>query len=810
MVKNAIYNIILSKRVILVVCIIFIISFILSFVAPIFSNAANGSYTQTVKSGIENFPVEYQAALSEIKESHPNWNFDAYYTGIDWSDLLANETDHGHNRIYYTSDASWKCSCGNVQSRYACASSGIIGYYLDPRNFLNEVNIFQFLEISYNPNIHTIEGVQACVKNTFLDNNVTFNLNGQNRTMSYAQIILDAAKASGMSPYSIKSKIIQEVGAGTKSNGTYINYNGSVSGNVSGYEGIYNFYNYGAYDNASSPIIAGLQTAKSLGWNNQYTAIVEGAKLLADQYTNAGQNTQYFYKWDVVGTSILRSGNTMTVYGSQLFTHQYMTNIQDPTNQSSSIYNTYVRNDLIDNQLNFIIPIYNNMPETVKKPTSLSSKDGELYYANVNDAVNVRALPTTSSDKIGSLTKDTIVVMLQKNVDFANGYSWDKIKLSNGKIGYVAGIYLAPYSITNSNEKGVAKAKVTADILRVRRGTSIDSVLVTRLYQDNIVTILQKNVAVSNGYTWYKIQTSDGNIGYAVADFLQIIDEDTQIGTPVNERGIMTGDNVNIREEPTKYSKSLGKLNSGEQVTINALNCRNADGYTWVKITTDSGITGYIVNIYITEIQNTQDTSKELSIPAITTDNVNLRQEANTTSSILCTIPNGTSVTILQKDVVNAGGYIWYKIRNIDGKEGYVAKDFIKEQDSTNIITSDNIDLAPDFIVSQLKSIIATDNYEVTDRNGNVIDKNSKLGTGYKVMDKNSKVSHMIVIHGDVNGDANITPSDYVRIKNYIMGTSNLDDISKLGADVNKDGKITPSDYVRIKNHIMGTSKISI
>ena len=57
---------------------------------------------------------------------------------------------------------------------------------------------------------------------------------------------------------------------------------------------------------------------------------------------------------------------------------------------------------------------------------------------------------------------------------------------------------------------------------------------------------------------------------------------------------------------------------------------------------------------------------------------------------------------------------------------------------------------------------------------------------------------------GDVNGDGKITSSDYVLIKDYIMGNSELSDTAKKAADYNQDGKITSSDYVLIKDYIMG------
>ena len=431
------------KKIFILLIIVAILSI---FIIPINSAYAATTYTQSLKSGISNFPKEYQDALNQIKKLHPNWNFEAYYTGIPWNSVVLNETGtHGRNRVINSSDLSWKCSCGNVASGYACASEGIVKYYLDPRNFLNEVNIFQFLEISYNSKIHNIAGIKNAVKGTFLDKNVTYKQiekvkdeNGQENeeeieyTKHYAEIILEAAQKSNMSPYSIVTKIIQEVGT---------NGSNSVSGTYEGYTGYYNFYNLGAYDTGNA-IVNALKYARDKGWNNQYKAIIEGAQEIANSYTNAGQNTAYFYKWDVVGTKILKSGQTQTASSSDMFWHQYMTNVQDPTSQSKTLYNTYVKNNVIDEGLNFIIPVYDNMPTENAMPSGLTTDDGDLYYVNCTDGLAIRETPSTSGKKLGTLYKNTLVVMLGRECKEANGYKWDKVKLSNGVTGYVASKYL--------------------------------------------------------------------------------------------------------------------------------------------------------------------------------------------------------------------------------------------------------------------------------------------------------------------------------------------------------------------------------
>ena len=542
---------------------------------------AASEYTQTVKSGINAFPEDYQVYLREIQQDHPNWTFDAYYTGIDWNELVANETDHGHNRVHNSSNALWKCSCGNVATGYACASADITKYYLDPRNFLgNDVKVFQFLEISYNEKIHTTQGISSVIRGTFMENKKVW-VNEQGREMSYEEIILEAAKQSKMSPYSIATKIIQEVGSKGSD---------SVTGTYPGYEGYYNFYNYAASD-GGSPIAKGLEYAKNgkdgmtgedrarllLPWNNQYRAIVGGAKLLANSYTNAGQNTAYFYKWDVVGTSILKAGQTQTISSSKCFRHQYMTNIQDPASQSSKLYATYTDANIIDEKLNFVIPVYNNMPKANKFPTNLTSNDGKLYYMT-GTAVKVRSAPTTSGTVLATMnTLDEVVAVIERKCANANGYDWDKVKISSGIVGYMASKYLAPC-------------------------------------------------------------------------------EDTKVAQ-------IEGNNVKA-------------------------------------------------------------------------------------------IPNATV-----KSVVSELGFT---------------------------------------------------SYEVVSADGNKKAEGDKVGTGYKLKDKNNNKEYTLVVMGDVNGDTQITSADYVRIKNKLRGKTTLNDSQNKSADVNGDGQITSADYVRTKNVLRGQAEICI
>lgn len=417
---------------------LFIVMICIMLLTPILiipNNVEATTYTQTVKQGIENFPLDYQEKLLELQELYPNWKFTAYYTGLTWGEFMAGENSrHYTNSVHKNSNSLWKCDCGILKSGYVCASKAITAFYADPRNFLGESSIFQFLEMSYNENVHTEEAVKGIIASSFMNSEVTFVLNGEQTTMAYSAIIMEAAKQSGISPYSIAIKIFQEVGRGGSSSvsGMYTAANGTI------YSGYYNFFNYGAYDEGDA-IENALIYAKKKNWTNQYIAIIEGAKLMANNYINVGQNTAYFYKWDVIGN---KTGD--------FFNHQYMTNVVDPTSQSSSLFNTYATNNLLQASLNFLIPVYEDMPTVNALPTTIDTTLSTSYYVTGTD-VRIRQNPSTTSSILAYPAKNEVVTLLEWNAGTANNYEWAKVKTVNGTVGYIANKYLAACNPENNN-----------------------------------------------------------------------------------------------------------------------------------------------------------------------------------------------------------------------------------------------------------------------------------------------------------------------------------------------------------------------
>lgn len=128
-------------------------------------------YAITKLKGIENFPESYRPYLYELKRKYPNWEFTALYTGIDWNEVIKNEYGNDKNLVPLNYSDEWKCKdVGKynveIDAGWVNASNRAIRYVMDPRNFLNEVRIFQFEKLIYDENINNELGVDKILYGT--------------------------------------------------------------------------------------------------------------------------------------------------------------------------------------------------------------------------------------------------------------------------------------------------------------------------------------------------------------------------------------------------------------------------------------------------------------------------------------------------------------------------------------------------------------------------------------------------------------------------------------------------------------------
>ncbi len=173
------------------------------------------------KDGIGSFPDSYRPYLLELQNKHPNWKFTALYTNLDWNDVINKENVFGKNLVPKSYSDNWKnTSAGKynieVDKGWVDSSRKAVEYCMDPRNFLNEVRIFQFETLTYDETTNELDGIEKILYGTEFYNTIVKYLTSDGKTVTmkekYSQLILEGAKTSKVSGYHLASRIKQEVG----------------------------------------------------------------------------------------------------------------------------------------------------------------------------------------------------------------------------------------------------------------------------------------------------------------------------------------------------------------------------------------------------------------------------------------------------------------------------------------------------------------------------------------------------------------------------------------------------------------------
>lgn len=328
------------------------------------------------ESSINGFPNSYKPYLRKLHAMHNNWFFEVDNTNLDWKTSVSAESEKGMSAVskYYPSmfyRDSYNPN-GIVIDGYSwyAACSDAVAYYLDPRNFLNQKEIFMFEKLSYDSSQD--DAVAGILAGSFMEG--SFTENGVTKT--YAQAFIEAARQTNVSATHLASRALQEMGTKMSS---------AASGTVIGYEGYYNFYNIGATSGADN-YLKGLQYAKDHGWNGVQKAITGGAEFIGSGYITKGQNTIYFEKFN---TSKNRTRNA--------YTHQYQTNIMAPKTESASVFNSYKNGNKLNNSYRFIIPVYNNMPADAFKLSRTDTVGGNENSNQNNNSNNSEYKPSVST-----------------------------------------------------------------------------------------------------------------------------------------------------------------------------------------------------------------------------------------------------------------------------------------------------------------------------------------------------------------------------------------------------------------------------
>lgn len=703
----------IMKKIIILNIIIYIFMGILM---PNVIQAAQVKYTYT-EGKLANYPG-YEELIKTLQTKHPTWNFTILETGLDWNEVIKNETvaSHGRNLIYHTYSGSWVCSvCGEQpydSGKWKCASETSVAYYMDPRNWINEENIFQFENLSYNGEVQNVDGVKKILNNVKWANaeQITYTKpDGTTATLekSYADVIMEAAAEAGISPYHLAARIKQEQGAKETASST-------GCGTYKDYVGYYNFLNIKA--TGSNIIGNALSHAKKEGWDDPEKSIKGGAKFIATDYINRGQTTLYLQKFDVDNQE------------GSLYYHQYMQNVSAALTEGNTVKSSYESMELLDSNLSFVIPVYENMPQEISP-----SPDGiTLVTQNVKvkgDNVIVRDASTTSANEIVKVNKDDILLRIEISGIKSDGYYWDKVVLADGTKGYIARDFIEKINnVTNANLSAVANVNVN---LRNGPGTAGTKVITTLTAGQSVTVIETGKYDGLDDYNWSRVKLSNGTEGYLANNYITEVSETNYIIAYVD---CDEGSSVKIRKGIGTNNTVVTSVKKDTKVTVLERDTGKANGYDWDKIVTSDGIEGYIANTYL-KYEGEEELGPEPERP---------NSEFKVEEKVLTSEPETTVADVKAKypDAVVKNG------ETVLGDE--------------NLIGTGNIVVIDSFEYTVVKLGDVSGDGSVDSRDSLRILKYS-VGT-YEIKDGAVKAS-------DINLDGNIDARDSLRILKYSVGT---------------------------------------
>ena len=272
--------------------------------------------------------------------------------------------------------------------------------------------------------------------------------------------------------------------------------------------------------------------------------------------------------------------------------------------------------------------------------------------------VNFRNSASTSSSIITTIPKNTTVEIIDKSTT-----GWYKIKYK-GVAGYISSKYVS-LNVNNTDDSSTNKPStstekgVTTDNVNFRNSASTSSSIITTIPKNTTIQVIDKSTS-----GWYKVEYK-GVTGYVSSKYITLDSTNNKPSTST-QKGVTTS-NVNFRKGASTSSSILATI--PKNTTIEIID-KSTSG--WYKVEY-RGNTGYVSTKYVTLNTNSSTTDKPSTSTekGVTTDNLNFRKSASTSSSILATIPKNTTIEIIDKSTSG-----WYKVK-YKGNTGYVSSKYV-------------------------------------------------------------------------------------------------------------------------------------
>ncbi|MGF2116082.1 SH3 domain-containing protein [Enterococcus casseliflavus] len=364
--------------------------------------------------------------------------------------------------------------------------------------------------------------------------------------------------------------------------------------------------------------------------------------------------------------------NTSFSSGNYYYSGAWKSNTTSYTQATAWLQGRYATDTSYASKLNNLISTYNltqydtgssNAGGGNSNETIVSDETAINQQMKTTSSMNIRSDASTSASITGSLAANTtFTATATKTGTSVNGNTtWYKI---SGK-GWVSGAYLTKVSTDSSNNNSgsgntgsdnsnsgttINKKMKTTEAMNIRSSASTSGSVVGSLSKGTTFTAtsMKTGTSVNGNKNWYYVSGK----GWVSGAYLTEVTnnnaseaEKEDNGSSINQQ-MKTTAALNVRSDASTSSRVVTTLGQGVTVTVTAKkNGTSVDGNkTWYYVSGKGWVSGAYLTTTSSSSNNSGSTTTNQKMK--TTEILNVRSDASTSSSITGSLSKGATVTV--------------------------------------------------------------------------------------------------------------------------------------------------------------------
>ena len=294
-------------------------------------------------------------------------------------------------------------------------------------------------------------------------------------------------------------------------------------------------------------------------------------------------------------------------------------------------------------------------PPATQQPPALGSGEAEAIVRTTSGSLNLRAQASLQAAVLATIPRGESIVVTSR------GGEWSAVRYGSVS-GYVMTQYL--YFPSDDSQEVASYAIVTtqSSALNMRSQPQTGSSIVTTLPRGARVGVIEWR---QDG--WARV-AYENHLGYASTAYLTPEDQADKPGNaPAGTTATVNtaSDALNLRQSPTTASTVLRTIPRGATVEL------LQQGAEWCQVRY-LGTSGYVATKYLAFGGSSDAPSGSQETATVSTNGggLNLRETASTGARVLTSIPDGTTIDLLER------GETWCRVR-WNGQTGYVMSRYL-------------------------------------------------------------------------------------------------------------------------------------